>query len=120
MQLYSKDGMEIREVQFTNEEVQNYCELLNIKYNHYVPTLMCAKLWPQFELFQSFSKKPIILKETHIKTQHQLQVDCTYEATLHKVSQKLIKNIIKYTYGLEINKDKKHCMYIKQIFIEVR
>ena len=103
MQLYLKDGMEIREVQFTNEEVQNYCELLNIKYDHYVPTLMCAKLWPQFELFQSFSKKPIILKETHIKTQHQLQVDCTYEATLHKVSQKLIKNIIKYTYGLEIN-----------------
>ena len=87
MQLYLKDGMEIR-------EVQNYCELLNIKYDHYVPTLMCAKLWPQFELFQSFSKKPIILKETHIKTQHQLQVDCTYEATLHKVSQKLIKNII--------------------------
>ena len=74
MQLYLKDGMEIREVQFTNEEVQNYCELLNIKYDHYVPTLMCAKLWPQFELFQSFSKKPIILKETHIKTQHQLQV----------------------------------------------
>ena len=31
MQLYLKDGMEIREVQFTNEEVQNYCELLNIK-----------------------------------------------------------------------------------------
>lgn len=62
MQLYLKDGMEIREVQFTNEEVQNYCELLNIKYDHYVPTLMCAKLWPQFELFQSFSKKPIILK----------------------------------------------------------
>lgn len=60
MQLYLKDGMEIREVQFTNEEVQNYCELLNIKYDHYVPTLMCAKLWPQFELFQSFSKKPII------------------------------------------------------------
>ncbi|MDU6780129.1 MAG: protein vraC, partial [Staphylococcus epidermidis] len=50
MQLYLKDGMEIREVQFTNEEVQNYCELLNIKYDHYVPTLMCAKLWPQFEL----------------------------------------------------------------------
>ncbi|MDK7236416.1 protein vraC, partial [Staphylococcus haemolyticus] len=24
MQLYLKDGMEIREVQFTNEEVQNY------------------------------------------------------------------------------------------------
>ena len=44
------------EVQFTNEEVQNYCELLNIKYDHYVPTLMCAKLWPQFELFQSFQR----------------------------------------------------------------
>ena len=95
-------------------------EKFNLQMKKFKITLMCAKLWPQFELFQSFSKKPIILKETHIKTQHQLQVDCTYEATLHKVSQKLIKNIIKYTYGLEINKDKKHCMYIKQIFIEVR
>ena len=64
MQLYLKDGMEIREVQFTNEEVQNYCELLNIKYDHYVPTLMCAKLWPQFELFQSFQKAYHIKRHT--------------------------------------------------------
>lgn len=65
MQLYLKDGMEIREVQFTNEEVQNYCELLNIKYDHYVPTLMCASYGHNLSYFNLFKEAYHIKRDTH-------------------------------------------------------
>ncbi|WP_145361350.1 protein vraC, partial [Staphylococcus epidermidis] len=117
MHLYFKDPIQITQLQFTNEQLQNYSQFLNINYHHYLPTLISPNLSPQFHLFQSFSNKPIILKHTHINTQHQLQLHSTYQPTFHNLSQKLIKNIIKYTYPLQINKHKKHSIYIKQIFI---
>ncbi|PTH07590.1 protein vraC, partial [Staphylococcus capitis] len=43
-----------------------------------------------------------------------------YDATLSKISVKNIKDFIKHTYSLKINKNNHKCIYIEQVFIEVK
>lgn len=121
MQHYLKDGEEHRIVTFKEEDVLRYCHLFNINSKcNYVPTLMCTKLWPEFELYKKYVNKTIILKETYIKEINKLVTNEEYDAILRKISAKTIKNVVKSIYCLEINKNNKKCISIKQTFIEVK
>ena len=120
MQYYLKDGEEHQRVIFKEEDVRKYCYLLNKDFNYQVPTLMCAKLWSEFKSYKKFVKKPLILKETYVKEFNKLVTDEVYDATLSKISVKNIKDFIKHTYSLKINKNNHKCIYIEQVFIEVK
>lgn len=72
MLLYLKDCKEGRTIRFTNDEVQNYCELFNLEFTGNILTLMCAKLWPEFKIYNSFINNTIVLVETQIKEIHKL------------------------------------------------
>lgn len=120
MQYYLKDGEEHQKVIFKEKDVRNYCSLLNKEFNYHVPTLMCAKLWSNFKSYKKFVKKPLILKETYVKEINKLVTNEVYDATLRKISEKNIKNTVKYTYSLKINKNNHNCIYIEQVFIEVK
>ena len=87
MQYYLKDGEERRTVTFHESDVQKYCLLFNIEFNGHVPTLMCAKLWPEFEIYKSFVKETLILKETYIKEINKLVTNEDYSAILRKISE---------------------------------
>lgn len=121
MQHYSNDGTqtEIKEIRFNEDEVKKYCEIIGIEYKGYVPELFCAKLWPEFKLFQEFINEKIYLKETKVYKRDKLVTCTNYKAELRKIEIRKIKNFNKYIYTLEINKDNNNCIYIEQTFIKV-
>ncbi len=121
MQHYLNDGpqSEIREIRFNEDEVKKYCEIIGVEYKGYVPELFCAKLWPEFTLFQEFINEKIYLKETKVYQTNKLVTCTNYKAELRKKEVRKIKNFNKYTYTLKINKDNNNCIYIEQIFIKI-
>lgn len=121
MQHYLNDGAksEIRDIRFNEDEVRNYCQIIGKEYKGYVPELFCAKLWPEFTLFQEFINEKIYLKETKVYQTNKLVTCTNYKAELRKIEVRKIKNFNKYTYTLKINKDNNNCIYIEQTFIKV-
>ena len=68
MRYSSNDGAcEKIEIYFNEQEVREYCEVVERTYKGVVPSLMCANVWPKFKLFQSFNKKIFFLCEQHVK-----------------------------------------------------
>lgn len=63
MQPYLKDGYETKVIIFNAEAVRQYNAFFNISEEDVVQPLYCAKLWPEFTLFQPFQKKKSYLEK---------------------------------------------------------
>lgn len=108
---------EAKEVVFHSEDVRIYCSVIGKEYDGKVPPLMCAKLWPKFEMFQIFKGEAIRLVRTNVELFENLESDIQYCAHLtHKKSEK-VKQFDRFIFKLEINKNNKTCMIIEQTFI---
>ena len=118
MERYLKDGHEVREVIFNDKEVDIYNQLFGDQLTNSVPPLMCAKLWPEFTLFQEFIENEILLKETEVTQIQPLSVNEYYLAHMYIVGCKKVRQYMKYIVKLEINKNKYKCISITQTFLE--
>jgi len=119
MQPYLNGGHEIKIIQFDGKEIDAYKQLFGDNSTSIlVPPLYCAKLWPQFELFQPFMKKSILLKETQVTQIYDLKVDSHYLAKIYILEQKKVRQFMKYVLKLEINKNEYNCITIIQTFME--
>ncbi|WP_436854931.1 hypothetical protein [Staphylococcus caeli] len=119
MQPCLNDGHEAIIIQFNGEEVEAYKQLFgDTSPSNQVPPLYCAKLWPQFELFQPFMKKAILLKETQVTQIYDLEVNSHYLAEIYTIEQKKVRQFMKYVLKLEINKNENKCITITQTFME--
>lgn len=103
---------------FHEEDVRRYCDMIGRVYDGTVPPLMCAKLWPEFNLFRSFMGKKIMLKRTRVNQYEKLECGIQYCVYLtHKRTNK-VKQFDQYIFELKINKNNKTCIIIEQTFIE--
>lgn len=118
MRHYLNDGHEVREVIFDDKEVDVYKQLFGDELTNSVPPLMCAKLWPEFTLFQEFTENEILLKETEVTQIRPLSVNEYYLAHMYIVGCKKVRQYMKYIVKLEINKNKYKCISITQTFLE--
>ncbi|MDG0842892.1 hypothetical protein M4L39_05505 [Staphylococcus equorum] len=118
MHYYLKDGHEEQEIIFNEAEVMAYNQYFNQHPLNKVPHLYCAKLWPQFQLFQQHASRNILLKETEIKQSNSLKTNETYLAHMYIAEKKKIKQFMKYTFRLEISKNSENYITIKQTFLE--
>lgn len=109
---------EAQHVRFREQNVRNYCEIIGYNYDGVVPTLMCAQLWPKFEMFQSFLGEEIMLVRTKVEKYENLESNIQYCAYLtHKRSTK-VKQFDQFIFELKINNNDKTCMIIEQTFIK--
>lgn len=105
-------------IQFIEADVRAYCALFQQQYTGKVPVLMCAQLWPHFDLFSQFLNDKIILTETRVAKNKELIVDQSYHAHLTCISQRQIKNITKYQFCLQLIIQEEVCVEIEQTFIK--
>lgn len=118
MQYSLKSGdSERRNVIFNQNEVRQYCKIIGRIYDGTVPPLMCAQLWPEFEMFQVFIGERIKLARTEVKKYENLESDIQYCAYLTHKSFNKVKQFDQYIFELKINKNYKTCMIIEQLFI---
>ncbi|MDG0821919.1 MAG: hypothetical protein L0L52_06045 [Staphylococcus equorum] len=113
-----KDGHEEQEIIFIEEEVVAYNQYFNQRPLNKVPPLYCAKLWPEFQLFQQYANRNILLKETEINYSKPFETNETYLAYMCIVEKKKIKSFTKYIFKLEIHKNSEKYITIKQTFLE--
>lgn len=118
MQPYLKDGYETKVIIFNAEAVRQYNAFFNISEEDVVQPLYCAKLWPEFTLFQPFQKKEIILRETQVTQIHDIKVNIHYLAQMCVIEQKKVRQFMKYVLELQIYKNKYKCITIRQTFME--
>ncbi|NWK83565.1 hypothetical protein HYE69_01880 [Staphylococcus sp. GSSP0090] len=118
MQLYLKDGHEIRDVIFNEADVRRYNAFFHILEEDIVPPLYCAKLWPEFTLFEPFQQKEIILRETEVTQIQAIEVNVHYSAQMVVLERKKVRQFMKYVLKLEIYKNKYKCITIRQTFME--
>lgn len=118
MQHYLKDGHEQREMIFPKKDVEAYNQLFAQTNSVDVSPLYCASLWPEFELFKPFISSKLLLKSTEIEQYHPLAIDVIYQVQLTLIEQKRIRQFIKYSFEMKINKNLTKCIYIKQTFLE--
>ena len=118
MQHYSNDGHEVRDVIFNDKEVNIYNQFFGDEPTNIVPPLLCAKLWPEFTLFQEFIENEILLRETEVTQIQPLSVNEHYLAHMYIVDCQKIRQYMKYIVKLEINKNKYKCISITQTFLE--
>ena len=113
-----KDGHEEREIIFNEGDVIAYNQYFNQYPLNKVPPLYCAKLWPEFQLFQQYANRNILLKETEIDHTKSLETNETYLAHMCMIEKKKIKSFMKYTFKLDVHKNSEYYITIKQIFLE--
>lgn len=118
MQRYLKDGHEILEIEFDASEIKAYNQLFGIQPLTQVAPLFCAKLWLEFQLFQPFRYKNLILRETEVQQLQTLYINEQYHAHLYFLNQSQVRKFMKYTFKLEINKNREKCITIIQVFLE--
>lgn len=118
MQLYLKDGHEIRDIVFNEADVRRYNAFFHISEEDVVPPLYCAKLWPEFTLFEPFQQKEIILRETEVTQIQDVKVNVHYSAQMNILEWKKVRQFMKYVLELEIYKNKNKCITIRQTFME--
>ncbi|PTK29495.1 protein VraC [Staphylococcus hominis] len=119
MRYSSNDGAyEKIEIDFNEQEVRAYCEVVERTYKGVVPPLMCANVWPKFKLFQKFQQEHILLVRTTCEEFESLKCRLKYEAYLTHKSTKKFKTYIQYIYDLKIYKDNRQCIFIRQTFIK--
>ena len=115
---YLKDGHEQQEMVFHKKDVEAYNQLFKRSNSTDVSPLYCASLWPEFELFKPFISTNLLLKSTEIEQYHPLKIDVIYQVRLTLIEQKKIRQFIKYSFEMKINKNRTKCIYIKQTFLE--
>lgn len=113
-----KDGHEEREITFNVDDVIAYNQYFNQYPLNKVLPLYCAKLWPEFQLFQQYANRNILLKETEINHTKSLETNETYLAHMCIIEKKKIKSFMKYTFKLDVHKNSENYITIKQIFLE--
>ncbi|WP_210138314.1 hypothetical protein [Staphylococcus sp. GDH8C109P] len=118
MQHYLKDGHEQQEMVFHKKDVEAYNQLFKRSNSTDVSPLYCASLWPEFELFKPFISTNLLLKSTEIEQYHPLKIDVIYQVRLTLIEQKKIRQFIKYSFEMKINKNRTNCIYIMQTFLE--
>ncbi|PTI39323.1 hypothetical protein BU062_11465 [Staphylococcus succinus] len=118
MQSYLNDGHEVLEIMFDEIEVQTYNHLFKLQPSTMVPSLFCARLWSKFQLFQPFLRQNILLRETKIDQRATVHINEKYNAHMFFLGKQKVRQFMKYTFRLEINKNKENCISITQIFLE--
>ncbi|RIL71383.1 protein VraC [Staphylococcus devriesei] len=119
MQFSLKNGdTEAQRVIFKDQDVRNYCEMIGYEYDSVVPTLMCAQLWPEFKVFQSFSNEEIMLVRTKVEKYENLESDMQYCAYLTYKKSYKVKRFDQFIFELKINNNNKTCIIIEQTFIK--
>ncbi|MBO1222102.1 MULTISPECIES: hypothetical protein [Staphylococcus] len=118
MQHYLKDGHEDKQMVFHKGDVVAYNQLFEQKLENFISPLYCASLWPEFELFQPFIARNLLLKSTEIEYLHALKTEMTYDVQLSLIEQKRVRQFVKYVFEMKINKNRVKCIYIKQTFLE--
>ncbi|HLR19086.1 MAG TPA: hypothetical protein VK115_04140 [Staphylococcus sp.] len=118
MQYYLKDGHEEKEITFNEKEIMTYNQYFNLRPLKTISPLYCAKLWPEFQLFQKYIKRNILLKSTEILHSKRLQINEKYIVHMYIIEKKKVKHLIKYMFKLEIYKKNERYISIKQIFLE--
>lgn len=116
----SNDGASEKiEIFFNEQEVREYCKVVGRTYKGVVPSLMCAKVWPKFKLFQKFVQEDILLVRTTCEELESLKCSLKYDAYLIHKSTRNFKKYVQYIYELKINKDNRQCIFIRQTFIKI-
>ena len=119
MPYYLNDGVEKIHVSFDVDFVKQYCAMLQLEYSETnVPPLCCAKLWPKFQLFQSFVGQTITLKSTELQQCESLHTNKDCLATLQCIEVRRIRSFRKYTFQLHITDELKEVLTITQSFVE--
>ncbi|MBE5661861.1 protein VraC [Staphylococcus sp. SS21] len=119
MQHYLSDSSQRLNVAFTKDSVTAYYQCFNQYFIKEVPPLMCASLWPKFEIFKQYANSELILTKTAIDQTEKIEVDTTYVATLEDIECQKIRNITRYTMALTLIKNNQHVITITQTFIKV-
>ena len=112
MQHYLKDGHEDKQMVFHKGDVVAYNQLFEQKLENFISPLYCASLWPEFELFQPFIARNLLLKSTEIEYLHALKTEMTYDVQLSLIEQKRVRQFVKYVFEMKINKNRVKCIYI--------
>ena len=102
MRYSSNDGAcEKIEIYFNEQEVREYCEVVERTYKGVVPSLMCANVWPKFKLFQKFQQENILLVRTTCEEFEPLINVGKIRGVLNTKSTKKFKTYIQYIYELK-------------------
>lgn len=122
MQYSLNGGSEWQSIYFSQQLVTDYKDLFQLKLGDTgeVPPLLCARVWPNFKLFQIFKNRSIALVCTDLTQHYKLNCDITYQAKLTCKKVKQLKKYTKYTFVLEIFEHHSLCLAITQQFIERR
>ncbi|MBE2152657.1 protein VraC [Staphylococcus argenteus] len=119
MQHYLADSNQRLNVIFSKDSVAAYYQCFNKTFIKEVPPLMCASLWPKFEIFKQYSESELILTKTAIDQSEKIETDMTYVACLEEVKRQQIRHITRYTMTLTLFKNNQHVITITQTFIKV-
>ncbi|SGX18882.1 protein vraC [Staphylococcus argenteus] len=119
MQHYLPDSNQRLNVIFSKDSVAAYYQCFNKPFINKVPPLMCASLWPKFEIFKQYSESELILTNTAIDQSEKIETDMTYVACLEEVKRQQIRHITRYTMTLTLFKNNQHVITITQTFIKV-
>lgn len=119
MPYYLNNGVEKIHFSFDVDFVKQYCALMQLEYSETdVPPLCCAKLWPQFQMFQSFVGQSITLRSTELQQCEPLHINKDYLATLQCIEVRRIRSFRKYTFQLHITDERNEVLTITQTFVE--
>ena len=126
MPSYSNLGLEDVEqqwVHFDEEEVERYRMLIGDVDDGScsVPVLYCARLWPEFDLFQAINGQELKLRETNVEQNLTLDVQRRYLAELRVLNVRQIRHFTKYQLQLVLYEEGQLAVTIQQTFVkEVR
>ncbi|HEI7403199.1 TPA: protein VraC [Staphylococcus aureus] len=108
MQHYLLDSNQRLNVSFSKDSVAAYYQCFNQPYRKEVPPLMCASLWPKFDLFKKYANN---------QTQ-KIEVDTIYVGHLEDIECRQTRNITRYTMALTLTKNDQHVITVTQTFIK--
>lgn len=118
MQHYSLDSNQRLNVSFSKDSVAAYYQCFNQPYRKEVPPLMCASLWPKFDLFRNYANSELILTKTAIDQTQPIEVDTIYTGCLKGIECRQIRNIKRFTMALTLTENDRHIITITQTFIK--
>lgn len=78
MQHYLLDSNQRLNVSFSKDSVAAYYQCFNQPYRKEVPPLMCASLWPKFDLFKKYANSELILTKSAINQTQKIEVEMKF------------------------------------------
>ncbi|HEI7352307.1 TPA: protein VraC [Staphylococcus aureus] len=118
MQHYLLDSNQRLNVSFSKDSVAAYYHCFNQPYRKEVPPLMCASLWPKFDLFKKNANNELILTKSAINQTQKIAVDTIYVGHLEDIECRQIRNTTRYTMALTLTKNDQHVITVTQTFIK--